>query len=239
MTPFRTLRPTGAPGISAATSPSPLIARRTLLIGAAATTLFATDRRSLFDGSSAAGWRAVGGGEFPSHCWNVEAGCLHSLAAKPPFEDIGTIGEFEDFELEFEWKIAPGGNSGVKYLIFREDPARHRGRGFEYQLADDEIEPDAAAHPESRSGALYGFVAPLQRATKAVGEFNMSRIVRRGFSIEHWMNGVRVVHVRLDSEEIRARMRARKVPIELPVRSPIVLQNHGSEAWFRNLRIRF
>ncbi len=213
------------------------VTRRSLLLGATALPALASEPRSLFDGASTTGWRAAGGDRFPAQCWSVDNGCLHALASNEG-QDIRTVAEFEDFDLEFEWKIGPGANSGVKYLLFREDRKRSRARGFEFQIADDENEPDAAAHPESRSGGLYGFVAPSKVATLPVGQFNTARIVRRGPSIEHWMNGARVVAVRLDTDRLRDRMLARKVPLDLPVRSPVALQNHTGEAWFRNLRIR-
>ncbi len=197
--------------------------------------------RSLFDGQSLDGWRAVGGGKFPAHCWNVTDGCLHACVAKPTYQDIRTIDEYGDFELEFEWKIARDGNSGVKYLIYHEDvwsppgvTTKHaRGRGFEYQVADG-----AAARGElETAGALYGFLAPSQAMAKPCGEFNEARIIRQGMHVEHWLNGQRVLSVQLDAPETLARMRERKVPAEFPRRSPIVLQNHASEAWFRKLRI--
>lgn len=212
----------------------------------AALPLFGAETRALFDGHSTNGWRAVGGGGFPSRCWTIENGCLKSLVVKPAFQDIRTVAEFTDFQLDFEWKIAPGGNSGVKYLIYLEDRWKAdgseefhaRGRGFEFQLVDDDTEPDALAHAESRSGALYGFLAPTRRSVRPVGEFNTARIVRRGVNIEHSLNGERVLNARLDTPEMAEMMRRRKVPATLPLRSPIVLQNHSSEAWFRNLRIR-
>ena len=149
---------------------------------------------------------------------------------------------FEDFELEFEWKIASNGNSGVKYLIYREDvwkPAgsnefHARGRGFEYQIADG----TSARKESAAAGGLYEFQAPSQLNARPAGEFNEARIVRRGVAIEHWLNGVRVVDLRLDTPVIVERMRSRKVPTDLPERTPIVLQNHGSEAWFRRVTIR-
>ena len=197
---------------------------------------------SLFDGVSIKGWCAVGGGEFPSRSWSVEDGCLKALGSKPAFQDIRTVEMFEDFALEFEWKITPDGNSGVKYLIYREDvwkPAgssefHARGRGFEYQIADG----TSARKELEAAGGLYEFQAPLQFNARPAGEFNEARIVRRGTAIEHWLNGVRVVAIRLDTPEIMERMRSRKVPTDLPRRTPIVLQNHGSEAWFRRVKIR-
>ena len=222
-----------------------MIDRRSFL-GAFALPLFCGENKTLFNGVSNQGWRAVAGSDFPSNCWTVSDGCLKSLVAKPAFQDIRTVEEFADFDLEFEWKISPGGNSGVKYLIYKEDRWRPagstefhaRGRGFEFQISDDGAEPDALAHPESRCGALYGLIPPARNASKPVGEFNTAHITRRGPAVEHWINGVRVVSAQLDNPDLGERMRVRKIPLEFPKRSPIVLQNHGSEAWFRNLRIR-
>jgi hypothetical protein len=87
------------------------------------------------------------------------------------------------------------------------------------------------------SGALYEFLAPVRRNARPIGQFNQARIVRQGASVEHWLNGIRTVKVQLDAPETLERMRQRKVPTDLPQRTPIVLQNHSSEAWFRNLRI--
>jgi hypothetical protein len=214
------------------------LTRRALL----ASPLLAAGPRSLFDGHSTVGWKGVGGQPFPAHCWTVADGCLKALVTKPTFQDIRTVEEFEDFDFEFEWKIAPAGNSGVKYLIYREDvwappgttQLQARGRGFEYQLADD-----AAMKSElDTSGGLYEFLAPSRLNTRPVGQFNASRIVRRGTYVEHWLNGLSTVKVQLDSPATLARMHERKVPAEFPKRTPIVLQNHSSETWFRHLRIR-
>lgn len=204
--------------------------------------LLGAGRQSLFDGVSLNGWRAIGNAEFPSPSWTIEDGCLKSVVRKPAFQDLRTVDEFADFELDFEWKIAPNGNSGIKYLIFREDiwkpagstEAHARGRGVEYQIADG----TAARKVAEASGALYEFQAPSRMNAKPAGEFNTARIVRRSAAIEHWLNGEPVVQLRLDTPEILERMRARRVPADLPARTPIVLQNHGAEAWFRNLRIR-
>ena len=217
-----------------------VLTRRSLL--GVALPLMGAESRSLFDGASTKGWRAVGDGEFPSRSWSVDDGCLKALVSKPAFQDIRTVDVFEDFELEFEWKITPNGNSGVKYLIYREDvwkPAgsnefHARGRGFEYQIADG----TSARQDLEAAGGVYEFQAPSRLNARAAGEFNEARIVRRGAAIEHWLNGVRVVELRLDTPEILERMRSRKVPTELPQRTPIVLQNHGFEAWFRRLNIR-
>lgn len=184
---------------------------------------------SLFDGRTPAGWLEVTGQPFPAKSWVVEDGCLKARVVDGGFQDIRTEATFRSFELEFEWKIEPGGNSGVKYLIEKVDSwkapkgeGNHaRGRGPEYQLIDDEVNADSKGRPDKQTASLYGKIAPATHAAKPPGEFNVSRIIVRDGHVEHWLNGVK------------------ELEYEAPVKeSPIVLQNHHSVVWFRNLRIR-
>src|SRR5579863_10172384 len=83
----------------------------------------------LFDGSTSKGWVEVTGKPFPTHSWAIEDGCLKALPRTDGFEDIRTVESFKSFELQFEWKLAKLGNSGVKYLIQRtEDWTNKDGR---------------------------------------------------------------------------------------------------------------
>ncbi len=185
---------------------------------------------SLFDGVSTAGWMAVAGRAFPGDSWVVADGCLKSLVRTPTFQDIRTVREFGDFELSFEWKIAAGGNGGVKYLISKYDswlpkgvvsgPPHARARGLEYQLSDDTKTTDAT----KRTGALYSRMAATGAPLREAGLFNESRIVARRPVVEHWLNGKRILTARLTEE--------------LPALSAIALQNHSAECWFRALRVR-
>lgn len=68
--------------------------------------------RLLFDGRTFGGWQAAAGG-----AWTIEEGCLKAQAKPRLREDLLTRDSFRNFELVFEWKVAPGSNSGVKYLI--------------------------------------------------------------------------------------------------------------------------
>ena len=181
----------------------------------------------LFDGETAAGWQEVTGRAFPTGAWKVEDGCLRAVVVKEGgFQDICTVRTFREFELEFEWKIEPGGNSGVKYLIEkvdewpRKDGRMARGRGPEYQLIDDDVHTDSKGRPEKQTGSLYGKLAPSRRMAKPAGEFNVSRIVVRDGRVGHWLNGVKVLEYAREAVE-----------------SPIVLQNHSSVVWFRKLRV--
>ncbi len=133
----------------------------------------------------------------------------------------------------------------------RTNPRPHKGDdyvvGFEYQITEDSTNPDAKSNPTHTAGALYDMVAPTKPAARPAGEFNHSRIVLRGNRVEHWLNGVKVVDASLDAPEAMAGIRKRWsiVPAVYEMLSkqprkdcPISLQNHGDEAWFRDIKIR-
>jgi hypothetical protein len=183
----------------------------------------------LFDGRSGRGWKVYRGEGFPEHGWVVEEEdrALHAAPGQM-MACLATEQIFEDFDFEFEWKISPGGNSGVFYSNRRWQEKGnyrvHSSRGQEYQILDDERSAEAAA-PEKSAAALYGKAAPIAgKPLKPAGEWNAGRIVVRGLRAEHWLNGVKVLEYEMAPEEKTA--------------SPIVLQHHHDEAWFRNLRIR-
>ncbi|HVX65893.1 MAG TPA: DUF1080 domain-containing protein [Bryobacteraceae bacterium] len=230
--------------------------------------------RLLFDGHSLAGWVDPSQFDPPGNGWSVEDGCIRARAHPAIFEDLFTRDTFDDFELTFEWRISPRGNSGVKYRIqdhvfLRDEPAKrfedlvnrsleHRptGRpargqdyviGFEYQLIDNHGHPDALTGPLHTTGALYDMVPPSRDAERPVGEFNQSRLVVKGDHVEHWLNGVKVVDTSLRASQITEHLAKRwgaGSPVERllgqqPRRAcPISLQNHGDDAWFRDIKIR-
>ncbi len=131
---------------------------------------------------------------------------------------------------------------------FRAEKGQDYVIGFEYQITDNEKNSDALnAGPKHSTGALYDMVAPANAQPKPVGEFNISRIVVRGTHVEHWLNGVKVVDSQLDSPDAIAGIKKRWAPApaveellekEPKKDCPISLQNHGDEAWFRNIKIK-
>jgi hypothetical protein len=196
--------------------------------------------RLLFDGKTTAGWVEVTGKPFPSNCWTIDDESLKALVRPDGFQDIRTTESFGSFELRFDWKILKDGNSGVKYLIGRVDEwtnqagRQARARGLEYQLADD-TNDDAASDPRRVAGSLYSLIAPSPRVPPRIGEFNQSRLIVKGHHVEHWLNGTKVVEFETTAPEVRKQMGRDGQLVET---SPISLQNHSSETWFRNVKIR-
>lgn len=203
--------------------------------------------RLLFDGETATGWEEITGKPFPD-CWTVEDGSLKALVRTGGFQDIRTRETFRSFDLHFDWKILKDGNSGVKYLIQKVDEwtnaagRQARARGLEYQLADD-TNPDAASDPRRVAGSLYSLIAPVPRIPPRIGEFNRSRLLVDGHHVEHWLNGTRVVEFDTGEAEVQKLQRSNlpkgsAANAPLLETSPISLQNHSSETWFRNIKIR-
>ena len=193
--------------------------------------------RLLFDGKTTSGWRSFKKETFPAKGWDIENGWLHGLGKGGG--DIISDGEFEQFELQWEWKQAPSGNSGLKYFVLE---SRSSPLGHEYQMIDDEREPDSA-HAKRITASFYDVLKPTTKPpVKPAGQTNESRVIVEGSRVEHWLNGVKVLEYGCGSEAVKDAVAQSKFKnvrrFGDRVKGHILLQEHGSEVWFRNLKIR-
>lgn len=193
----------------------------------------------LFDGTSTDALRGYGMDGFPADRWLVADGELRTVPGLGV--DLITRDEFTDFELEFEWSVAPGGNSGVIYRV-AETPDPSWTTGPEYQVLDDERHPDARDSTTS-AAALYDLIAPGPgKRLEPVGTFNTGRIVVRDGRVEHWLNGELVVDYGWNEPATRALIEASKFAqyegFMAQDSGHVVFQHHGEEAAFRAIRIR-
>jgi hypothetical protein len=190
--------------------------------------------RLLFDGKSLDGWRGFRAAK-PDAGWKAKDGAL-SPDPKTS-KDIITEDEFADFELSFQWKISPKGNSGVMFHVIEQGDETYES-GPEYQILDN-------AHgepPLQQAASLFALYAPSTDATRPPGSWNQAKIRVSHGHVEHWLNGVKVVEYDLGSPDFKARVdhsKFRQWPQFASSKTGhIALQNHGDAVWFRDLKIR-
>jgi hypothetical protein len=191
----------------------------------------------LFDGKTYANWVDPTKKSPPATSFTIEDGCLKATSHPAITEDLFSAGTYSDFELEWDWKISPKGNSGLKYRIQdhvflagrqlprfednvnaalknrpTERPAKGQDYviGFEYQMTDNAANSDALHNGAMhQTAALYDIFAASKDVTRPVGEFNHSRLVVKGDHVEHWLNGEKVVDASLKAPEVAKSMAKR------------------------------
>ena len=206
----------------------------------------------LFDGSSMEKWRGVNKETFPEDGWTIEEGILKLNAEGDEKSsragDIVTIEKFSNFELSLEFKITPGANSGIKYYVTKyEAVSGSEGavRGLEYQILDDDLHPDAKKGRDGNRtlASLYDLIpADSRKYVREPGMWNMAQIISRDNKVEHWLNGAKVLDYERGSEEFRKLVEISKYKIwenfgEAEA-GHILLQEHGNNAAFRNIKIK-
>jgi len=198
--------------------------------------------RLLFNGKDLSGWKGYNMDTVPDN-WGVEDECMVCLGkGSDRHGDIITIDEFGDFDLKLEWKVSPGGNSGIFYRVV-EDPkyATPYATGPEYQLID-QLGWKGELKDWQTTGANYAMDPPANAKIKPALEWNTAEIVARGAHIIHYLNGTKVVEYDLWTDEWKEKVKNCKwkdhPAYGLARKGHIGLQDHGSKIWFRNIRIK-
>jgi hypothetical protein len=191
----------------------------------------------LFNGRSLEAWQTGNGGAV-SAGWEVKDGTLHRAGKGG---DIFSKKEYGDFELDLEWKISEGGNSGIKYRVAQFGKA---WLGPEYQVLDDDQHPDGKLREGRRkTGGLYDvFVADGVKVLQPPGQWNHTRIIARGTKVQHWLNGYKVLEYDTTSEdwqrEIGLSKFAKTDGFGVNAKGHIMLQDHNDEVWYRDITVR-
>ena len=192
----------------------------------------------LFDGQSLDAWRGYKRETVPEAGWEIKDGTLRTVAKVKGVELI-TRKKFNDFEFTWEWRVAPGGNNGVKYLVTEERP---QSPGHEYQMIDD-AGYSGKLGSNHRTADFYDVLpAAADKPLRPAGEWNTSRIVVRGARVEHWLNGKHVLTYELGSAAVKAGLEKSKFKDHAgfgeKIAGHIMLTYHQDECWYRNLKIR-
>ncbi|MGC4232154.1 MAG: DUF1080 domain-containing protein [Niabella sp.] len=196
----------------------------------------------LFDGKTLNGWRIYQ--NKPADCWAARNGEIYCKGSKTDKSDLRadliSKDQYENFELLIDWKIAPAGNSGIMYNVTEEGKAAFE-TGPEFQLIDDEGFP-AKLHDWQKTGADYAMYPPLAKAAKAPGEWNTARIIVKGAHREYWLNGIQTADFEAwtpDWNQRKANGKWKDTPgYGMAKKGHIVLQDHGSGVWFKNIKMR-
>ncbi len=213
----------------------------------------------LWDGKTSEGWRSAKSEEFPKAGWTIHDGVLtvhenggeESAAAG----DIITRKRYANFEMLADFKITPGANSGIKFFVqpnlspidkvTGKPVGKGSAIGMEFQILDDARHEDAKKGRDGNRtiGSLYDLIpAAKDKKVMPVGEWNHARILSQGRHIEFWLNGAKTLEFERGSPEFRATVAASKYH-NIPTFGEwadghILLQDHGNEVSFRNVKIR-
>ena len=192
--------------------------------------------RLLFDGKTTSGWRGFKHQAAPAG-WQVLDGALTRAGEGG---DLMTAEQFGSFDLQLEWKIAPGGNSGIMFHV-SEDGDETYHTGPEFQILDNARHKDGQ-DPLTSAGACYALYAPSKDVTRPPGTWNAVRLVVNGSRVQHWLNGTKVVEYDMASADWKTKVAGSKFK-EWPrfgtiPTGHIVLQDHGDRVAYRNIKIR-
>ena len=203
----------------------------------------------LWDGKTTEGWRGAKLDAFPENGWVVEDGVLKVLAGNGGEStnggDIITTRTYKNFILKVDFKITEGANSGIKYFV---DPTLNKGAGSaigcEFQILDDLRHPDAKLGVKGNRtlGSLYDLIPAPEDKPFDINSWNTATVIVEGSHVEHWLNGVKLLEYERNNQEWDALVAYSKYR-DWPnfgnyEEGYILLQDHGNEVWFKNIKIK-
>ncbi|MDG2398431.1 MAG: DUF1080 domain-containing protein [Candidatus Marinimicrobia bacterium] len=191
----------------------------------------------LFDGERVTGLRGYKEVGFPNS-WEIVDGTLKTIPGYGV--DLISVDIYNNFELELEWKVPEGGNSGIFYFATEEGDYIWQSAP-EMQVLDDKKHSDGK-NTLTSAGALYAMIAPTKSVVNSVGEFNQVRIKVKDNRVEHWLNGTKVVEYEYQSDamwDLVAKSKFNTMPLFAKAsEGHIGIQGDHGEIWYRNIRIR-
>ena len=191
----------------------------------------------LFDGERVTGLRGYKEVGLPNS-WEIVDGTLKTIPGYGV--DLISVDIYNNFELELEWKVPEGGNSGIFYFATEEGDYIWQSAP-EMQVLDDKQHSDGK-NTLTSAGALYAMIAPTKSVVNPVGEFNQVRIKVKDNHVEHWLNGTKVVEYEYQSDamwDLVAKSKFNTMPLFAKAsEGHIGIQGDHGEIWYRNIRIR-
>ena len=185
---------------------------------------FGSQQDLLADGLE--GWQQI---EGKAGTWKFEDGILYTAGGGGGW--LSTTQQYDDFKLELEFRVPPGGNSGVFVRSPREGNPAYVG--MEIQLLDDYADRWAKLRPTQYTGSIYDVQAPSKRASKKAGQWQKMVIVCDGPKVQVTLNGTRIIDTNVNDYPDKAE----KHPGLKRASGYIGLQDHGSRVDFRNIKI--
>ena len=218
---------------------------------------------TIFDGKSLDGWRGYGKDKVPSR-WIIEDGCLKFCGTGTgEGGDLIFAHKFKNFELELEWKISKGGNSGIFYLAQEVTSKDKDGNEVlepiyisapEFQVLDNANHPDAKLGKDNnrQAASLYDMIPAVPQNAKPFGEWNKAKIMVYKGTVVHGQNDENVLEYHLWTKQWTEMLQASKFSEEKwPLAFELLnncggenhegfigVQDHGDDVWYRNIRVK-